>query len=320
MKKLTFFLIFCLLLCSCNNDKQITTTTTVTTPPETTTTTTSQATTASITTTAPITTDVTTTEKKELLGYFIDYVGEKVCYKDAVKLSVGMDEVTPEEAERSDIVYCEYEGFTYGIFSNGVFLNSFENEFDYDNYCFKDIPVFMEGYALEKLRVGDTYGPLTVSEASCTLMVANDENIAQYMPDGICLQIADITFSGEVTLTGYVRTAEADEGYAEEGDIFLYVDTRDMPDIPYLVFPEVKKIYTPQTYYCGDHFQTYSDMPFIRLGSVYKDYSGMDLSMIPLQNSGVAHVKVTISDISMRTGETVLGYIKGKIVSIEEIQ
>lgn len=320
-KKIAILLTACLLLASCKENPAADSTTT-TTPETTTTTTTTTAptnttTTTTETTTAPVTTTVTTTEEKELLGYFLDYNGEKVYYNEAVQCAIaGVNVLTPEEAEKQDIVFCDYEGFTYGVYSKGNFLNSFDDEFDSDERKFKNVPTETPTYELNKISVGDTYGPLTVTEASCTLVPMKVDNP---FPSDLCLIKTDLKYSGEITLTGYVRTSTYGEGYAEDGEIFLYLDEDCMSDIPYIVYTKNENVHEYRTYF-NEYFQTRTDIPWLRLGTVYDSaYSSLDLTMIPQRGSGVAHVKVTISDIEMRAGETVFSYIKGKIVNIEEI-
>lgn len=314
--KLAFLLALCLLLCSCDKGKQGSTTTTEAIPPVTTTT--AQATTTtttSETTIAPVTTTVTTTEEKELLGYFLDYEGEKVYYKDATALGDG--EITPEDAERAEMVYCEYDGFTYSVFSKGFYLDSAEHEFDFEEKKFKNLPVFMEAYQLTRINVGDTFGPLTVSEASCTLMVANSEEIAQYVPFGIELSKADLKFSGEITLKGYICTATDFAKLTSPGDISFRPEKAEWENMPVIVYPDGYKVHGSSLFY-SDNNQVYSDAPFFRLGSINTDYDGIDTSAIPKDGTS-ARVEITITDIHMYENASEWDFTEGKIVSVKEI-
>ncbi len=304
--KIYAFFILCLILCSCTNNTEGF----PTVPDISETANISYETEASQTTTLPVMS--LTSEKAENAEYFMDYTNQKVFYRDAAKIEYCGEPISVEEAANYKDAFFYFDKWTYGVFSKGICLNSVNDEFDMEEYKFKEEPIVNEEYTLSKINLGDSFGELTVSAASCTLVPTGEA----YYPNGIYMFDSCLELDGELEITGYIKAMEKFEGYYYEGDIIFLMDKNQWNHIPILIYPKTNNLYEPYTYYT-ETFQQFSDTPVLCLGSIITDYSDMDTSIIP--NDGTfAHVKISISDIKLYANES-LNTAEARLLNIQEM-
>lgn len=298
--------ILCLILCSCTNSPEDLSTVLNTSETKNT----SSEPEINQTTTLPVIT--LAPENAANAEYFIDYTNQKVFYSDAAKIEYCGEPISAEDASVYKDAFFYFDKWTYGVFSKGICLNSVNDEFDIDEYKFKEEPIVNEEYKLSKINLGDSFGGLTVSAVSCTLVPTGED----YYPNGIYMFDSDLELEGELEITGYIKAMEKFEGYYYEGDIIFLVDKNQWNNIPILIHPKTNNPYKPYTYYT-ETFQQFSDTPILRLGSIITDYSDMDTDIIP-DDGTFTHAKITISDIKLHASEGI-STAEARMINIQEI-
>jgi len=232
-------------------------------------------------------------------------------------------ELTPDEAAEKSEYIVSFNGFCYAAKSSGISYNSFDNPEMFSinpddpfQTALKDDIQY--AYEYKRVNVGDKFGGLTVTDALYSLSIANGKVYEH--------RTSEITFDGEITLTGYIECSVSRAMYMEPGYLFFYPDVITTEDLPVVVNPNaamsVRLVgtaydeekadgwdFTNVLYYCGD-----SGMFF---GSIFDDiYKSMDLSDIPTDGS-LTYVSVTMKDLSVRYSEVGLRWTTAVIENIK---
>ena len=227
-----------------------------------------------------------------------------------------------EDANWNTIV-CE--DFAYLAERSSVLLNSIDNAdlFDPNNLSFKDVPDYYDS-EYKRIYVGDKIGSLTVKSAKTTFSregfndksgpLSSEQIKAEGIPFSSMLKRCDVSFDGELTLTGYVRVS-VDEYGVGEGDV-LFVPTGDcpLPVMNYYAERERDRVITPLWTRESHGLAYLSEYPEIRLGNIHKD---ADIGDIPADGASTK-VKVTVTDISMFCDTMMSSFIDCRIVNIEK--
>lgn len=218
------------------------------------------------------------------------------------------------------------EDFAYIAERPGVLLNSIDNADLYDPgaLSFKDVPDYFDS-EYKRYYIGDKIGSLTIKSAKTTFSregfndksgpLTSEQIKAEGLPFSSMLQRCDVSFDGELTLTGYVRVS-VDEYGVGEGDV-LFVPTGECP-LPVMNFyaeRERDKVISPLWTRRSHGLAYVSEYPEIRLGNIHKD---ADIGDIPADGTST-RVQVTVTDISMFSDTALSSFIDCKIVNIEKI-
>lgn len=217
------------------------------------------------------------------------------------------------------------ENFAYLAERSGVLLNSIDNAglFDTDDLSFKDVPDYYDS-EYRRYYAGDKLGSLTITSAKTTFSregfndksgpLSSKQIKAEGIPFSSMLKRCDVTFDGEITMTGYIRVS-VDEYGVGEGDV-LFVPTGDcpLPVMNYYAERERDRVITPLWTRESHGLAYVSEYPEIRLGNIHKD---ADIGDIPADGTSTK-VKVTVTDISMFCDTMMSSFIDCKIVNIEK--
>ena len=230
--------------------------------------------------------------------------------------------------ENFSAVLCD--GFVYLAEPTGICRTNFDNEdvFDSESIRFKDISESSQkGY--KRVSVGETICGLTLSEAQVNFARGND-SVEYTLGDGsiklgselgfpeIYFMGGSASFSGQVTLMGYISVAAEDDFGLMGGDIvFVPSDCECMlPVMGYRLDPDIGIV----------HFQRINSHNGLvwenEYGSIFLGNAAdttADLSDIP---DDVSFVKasVTLDNISLTCGIGMMERISADIAELEVIQ
>ena len=276
-----------------------------------------EQTTVAITTTEPSAATEETTEpsvERDDISSFEGFAGDTLYLSDAAEIvkAEGLEALTAKQVlDYGGRIIVTYDGFAYAAKSRGVSFNSEEHEIIDSKFVSPGLPEpFDHSYGI--VRVGDSFGGLTVQTASVVIMFAEGSS-EPYLYD------AQLSFDGEITLTGYISAATQTEGYIDEGDIDFLADGAsygtELPLIRNAIYEDLTDLACP-TYFTGDFYYS-SDIPKFSLGSAINGYPDTDISPIP-DDGSFEYVTVTLNELSMRSSEMMGTSIRAHILSVEE--
>lgn len=227
-------------------------------------------------------------------GIYIDYFGEKI-------------DISGYKQD-NDMYYGSYEDYTYARKPTGFGFNSIDNPGFYDPETMELKVDYPETNPIEKIKIGDKFGTLTVTKTQFYFQRgrnANDNTIWQE-----CASFVE--YEGDITLKGYVFTATASEGYDTKGDIFFIPDSNLVKDIPFPVYAYNNK---PCFYQINDSdLVIYTDSPYMTLGSLLDEaYARIDLSAIP--DDGTAkYIEIALTGLHLIANDQTGSRYDAKIV------
>lgn len=235
------------------------------------------------------------------------------------------EQISVKEVEDTDWNEIVCEDFAYLAERSSVLLNSIDNAclFDTDDLSFKDVPDYYDS-EYRRYYAGDKLGSLTITSAKTTFSregfndksgpLSSKQIKAEGIPFSSMLKRCDVTFDGEITMTGYIRVS-VDEYGVGEGDV-LFVPTGDcpLPVMNYYAERERDRVITPLWTRESHGLAYVSEYPEIRLGNIHKD---ADIGNIPADGTSTK-VQVTVTDISMFCDTMMSSFINCKIVDIEK--
>lgn len=230
--------------------------------------------------------------------------------------------------ENFSAVLCD--GFVYLAEPTGICRTNFDNEdvFDSESIRFTDISESSQkGY--KRVSVGETICGLTLSEAQVNFARGND-SVEYTLGDGsiklgselgfpeIFFMGGSASFSGQVTLTGYISVAaENDHGLMGGDIVFVPSDCECMlPVMGYRLDPDIGIV----------HFQRINSHNGLvwenEYGSIFLGNAAntaADLSDIPDDGSFVK-ASVTLNNISLTCGIGMMERISADIAELKVIQ
>lgn len=218
------------------------------------------------------------------------------------------------------------DGFAYLADRPSIILNSIDNAdlYDQEHISFKNVPDYSD-IEYKRYYVGDKLGGLTLTSANTLFSrvgfndksgpLTSEQIKAEGLPFSSMLKRCEVSFDGELTMTGYIRV-NVDEYGVEDGDV-LFVPTEDcpLPVMNYYAERERDKTVTPLWTRESHGFAYVSEYPVIRLGNIHKD---ADIGSLPTDGTSVK-VQVTVTDITMFCDVHMSSVIACKIVDIAKI-
>lgn len=233
--------------------------------------------------------------------------------------------VSPDKLEDTNWNEITCDGFAYLAEHPNTILNSIDNAdiYDEEHISFKDVPGYSD-IEYKRYYVGDKIGELTLTGANTLFsrVAFNDKSgpltseqiKAEGLPFSSMLKRCDVSFDGELTMTGYVRVS-VDEYGVGEGDV-LFVPTGEcpLPVMNYYAERERDKIVTPLWTRESHGLAYVSEYPEIRLGNIHED---ADIGGLPTDGTS-AKVQVTVTDITMFCDVYMSSVITCRIVDIKE--
>lgn len=234
--------------------------------------------------------------------------------------------VSPDKLEDTNWNEITCDGFAYLAERAGTILNSIDNAglYDEEHISFKDVPDYSD-IEYKRYYVGDKLGELTLASANTLFSrvgfndksgpLTSEQIKAEGLPFSSMLKRCEVSFDGELTMTGYIRV-NVDEYGVEDGDV-LFVPTEDcpLPVMNYYAERERDKTVTPLWTRESHGLAYVSEYPVIRLGNIHKD---ADIGSLPTDGTSVK-VQVTVTDITMFCDVHMSSVIACKIVDIKKI-
>jgi len=231
-----------------------------------------------------VTSETFGTSERESGGLFLDYLGIKI-------------DISEVETNENGYFSVYLDDYAYARKTTGVSYNSADDPDFYDAETFELKIDYCELNPVEKIKVGDKFGDLTVSKTRFGYQgtISDGELIYQECDSAV-------DYAGSVTLKGYASVTTVTEGYETKGDISFLPDSDSFKDIPYPI-----NAYTRLglRYYNDGGLVIYSDSPVMSLGSLYdKRYANADLSAI--SDDGTArYVEVTLTDLQFDSNDQI---------------
>ncbi len=235
--------------------------------------------------------------------------------------------VSPDKLEDTNWNEITCDGFAYIAARPSIILNSIDNAdlYDEEHMLFKDVPGYSD-IEYKRYYVGDKLGELTLSSAKTLFSRAefNDKSgpltseqiKAEGLPFSSMLKRCEVSFDGELTMTGYIRVT-VDEYGVEDGEVqFAPTDGCPLPVINYYAERERDRVITPLWTREAHGLAYVSEYPIIRLGNIHKDAA--DIVSIPIDGTSVK-VQVTVTDITMFCDVHMSSVIACRIVDIKEV-
>lgn len=236
------------------------------------------------------------------------------------------ERIDPEELEDTNWNEIICEDFAYLAECPGTILNSIDNAdlYNAETGSFSDTPSYSD-IEYKRYYVGGKIGSLTITGAKTTFSregfndksgpLTSEQIKAEGMPFAAMLRRCEVSFDGEMTMTGYVRV-NVDEYGVEDGEV-LFAPSEDctLPVINFYAERERDRVITPLWTREAHGFAYVSEYPTIRLGNIHRD---ADIGDIPADGTSTK-VKVTVTDISMFSDTAMSSFIDCKIVDINKI-
>lgn len=198
--------------------------------------------------------------------------------------------------------------YGYTALFDGKTYNSHDDpkKFDLDNWeCTERGEAASGGYFI--INKGDKIGVLTCTDAFA------EYYLDEVYDNGFGLMSMSICFEGEIEVTGYIDRFDGNEGYVEEGELYLYPDGESWQGLP------LKYGSSYRSYVLKDGTLVYT--PFRLSLGVISDYSALDLESDIPQGS-TAHLKLVLKDLRLNYVNTSFGgytISTASIVSAEKI-
>jgi len=186
--------------------------------------------------------------------------------------------------------YGSFDDYTFARKPTGVCFNSVDNPDFYDPETMELKVDYPDSNPIEKVKVGDKFGSLTVKETEFNFQGGVNSDKSSWNEYG-----SIIAYEGNITLKGYISAAAtSDTLYITVGDIFFQPDSDSLKDIPIPVCSDSNSSWFKQL---NDDLIIYTDCFAIRLGSLLDEkYAKSDLSVIPADGTA-KYVEVTLTDL-----------------------
>lgn len=239
------------------------------------------------------------------------------------------EEIAPEDFSEENFSAVLCNGFTYLAEPSGTCRTNFDNADVYDSATasFTDYPVEkIQNY--KRFNQGDTICGLTVSSAQ-TNFAKHAGNNEYTLSDGttkigtelgypeIYFLGSSVSFSGEITLTGYIRTVPEDEYGVFVGDILFLPSGEDanLPVMGYEFSADSGFFHSPRQIMYGD-IAAQNEYGYIKLGNISE--TSADISAVPTDGSFIK-AKVTVSNVQMSCSVGWVNNISAEILNIEKL-
>lgn len=234
--------------------------------------------------------------------------------------------LSPEKLEDTAWKEISCEGFAFLAERPNTVLNSADNAdlFDEKTGLFTNVPSYSK-IEYKRFYVGGKIGSLTITSAKTLFSregfndksgpLTSEQIKAEGMPFSAMLKRCDVSFDGELTMTGYVRV-NVDEYGVDDGEVlFAPSGNCPLPVVNFYAERDTDHVVTPLWTQNTHGFSYVSEYPMIRLGNIHEN---ADLSGFPTDGTSVK-VKVTVTDITMFSDTDMASFIDCRIVDIDRI-
>lgn len=205
------------------------------------------------------------------------------------------------------------DGFAYIAPPGELCLTSIDNAdaYDEDTLSFAGVPeTKLQDYV--RVNVGDKVNGLTVQSAQTVFF--DDETSTSEIPAAKYLSGCEVTFQGEMELTGYAVAVKEDNYGVQAGDI-LFVPQGECA-LPVMSFKSDDEIGLYHDYYTGSNYGLTWVNGYGQFCLGNTQTAVADISCLPTDGT-FAKVKVVINNITMTSSKDWVDIIQANIVSIK---
>lgn len=192
----------------------------------------------------------------------------------------------------NDLLYYRTD-YGYTALFDGKTYSSHDNPeyFDLENLiCTQKCEAASGGVII--VNKGDKIGGLTCTDANAEYYINTTRGYTNNPPFG--LMSSNVSFEGELEVTGYAECFYGNEGYVQAGEVFFYPDGDSWQGLP-LPYADYDRYLT---YHIKDDSLLYA--PF----RISLDYSASDLD---IPQGSAAHIRCVIKDLKLKYVNTNFG-------------